>query len=150
MAAIKEFRSSWWRYLTNKAHWFLPLGIAALAYGLYLGEDDLTIATCVWQFPLVAFGMATLLLAAVSPGLPLRCLDLPGAAFIASIAYSVYLSHKLVIHQVAGFCASHDIAPASGMAHLIVEVSIYLAGTLLFLAIERPCLRLRRRLVPSN
>jgi hypothetical protein len=58
--------------------------IGLIAYALYLGETDtLTVSACVWQFPLIAVGMAALLVCAVSPRL---CrVAIPGAAFIASI-----------------------------------------------------------------
>lgn len=93
LAAIELFRQRWWRWLQNAARWLWVPGLLAIVCGLSLGEHDLTIATCVWQFPLIALGMALLLICAVSPALPLRRIAVPGAAFLASIAYSVYLSH---------------------------------------------------------
>ncbi len=66
--------------------------------------------------------------------------------FLASIAYSVYLSHKLVIHAALQVCADHGIALTSVWAHLLVQLSIYSVGAALFFAVERPFLQLRRRL----
>ena len=148
LAAVESFRPNWWRYLTNSAIWLWLPGAAALIYGLYLGEGKVTIALSLWQFPLIAFGMVTLLLCALSPRLPFSRWHLPGSAFFASIAYSVYLSHKLVIHQMLGLCSSYQIDPASLKGHLLVQVAIYLTGLILFLVVERPFLQLRRRLVP--
>ena len=146
LAAIEKFRPSLWNRLMNFALWLWLPGLAAIAYGLALGENDLTIATCVWQFPLVAVGMATLLVCAVSPRLPFRRVEIPGAAFFASIAYSVYLSHKLIIHAVIQFCSARSIALTSVSALLLIEICIYGAGLILFLSIERPFLQLRRRI----
>jgi peptidoglycan/LPS O-acetylase OafA/YrhL len=150
LAAIEKFRPSWWQRLMNGALWLWLPGLAAIVYGLYLGEGDLTVAACIWQFPLIAFGMAALLVCAVSPRLVFRRIEIPGAAFFASIAYSVYLSHKLVIHAVNQFCSNHSIALTSVPALLLVEVSIYAMGLILFLSIERPFLLLRRRLAPGK
>ncbi len=147
LAALEKFRAEWWDCLTSNARWFILPGLAAIAGGLYLGEGDLTIAACICQFPLIAFGMATLLLCAVSPRLPFHRIDLPGAGFFASIAYSVYLSHKLVIHFVTQICSVHALLLTSVSAHLLVEFCIYAVGLLLFLSIERPFLILRRRLL---
>ena len=73
--------------------------LGLIAYALYLGEtEELTVRACVWQFPLIAIGMAALLVCAVSPRLPLCRVAIPGAAFIASIAYNAYLIQKLTIH----------------------------------------------------
>jgi peptidoglycan/LPS O-acetylase OafA/YrhL len=147
LAAIEKFRPRWWERLTNSAVWLWLPGLALIVFALYLGESDtLTVATCVWQFPLIALGMAGLLVCAVSPRLPFRRLKIPGAAFIASIAYSAYLIQKLVIHFVAQFCASHNLELTSAGALLGVEICVYAAATVLFLAVERPFLKLRHRI----
>lgn len=151
LAAIEKFRPSWWQRLTNSAIWLWLPGLIAIVYALSLGQGEvLTVAACVCELPLIAFGMAALLVCAVSPRLPFRRIEIPGAAFFASIAYSVYLSHKLVIHQAIGFCASHYIALTSIPALLLVELSIYFVGVILFFAIERPFLQLRHRLAPRS
>lgn len=146
LAAIRQHRPTWWKRLTERAPLLALPALALIAFALYLAEDAITIASCIWQLPLIALGMATLLLCAVSPRLPFHRVEIPGAAFLASIAYSVYLSHKLVIHFVIGYCASHQLALTALPAILLVEVLIYLGGTLLYFAAERPFLQLRRRI----
>ena len=107
LAAIEKFRPPWWQRLINCAPWLWVPALALIVYALYLGETkNLTVAACVWQFPLIAIGMAALLVCAVSPRLPLYRVAIPGAAFIASIAYSAYLIQKLVINGVEQFCSS--------------------------------------------
>jgi len=81
--------------------------------------------------------MASLLVAATRLTRPV-----PGTAFLASIAYSVYLSHKLVIHAVLPLVSQ----PASLQAHVVLTLFVYLSGALLYLAVERPFLQLRERL----
>jgi peptidoglycan/LPS O-acetylase OafA/YrhL len=151
LAAIEKFRPQWWQRLMNFAVWLWLPGLALIVYGLWLGEGEyLNISAAIWQFPLIALGMAALLVCAVSPRLPFRRVAIPGAAFIASIAYSAYLIQKLIIHFVAQFCGTHNIALTSAPALLLVQVCGYAGGTLLFLAIERPFLQLRHRLAPRN
>jgi peptidoglycan/LPS O-acetylase OafA/YrhL len=149
LAAIEKFRPQWWRRLMNLAPWLMLPGLALIVYALYLGEGDyLTIAATIWQFPLIALGMAALLVCAVSPRLILRRVKIPGAAFIASIAFSAYLIQKLVIHFVAQFCSSHSIALTSAAALVSVELCVYAVATILFLAVERPFLQLRHCIAP--
>jgi peptidoglycan/LPS O-acetylase OafA/YrhL len=151
LAAIEKFRPTWWQRLMNCAPWLWIPALALIAYALFLGETDtLTVSACVWQFPLIAVGMAALLVCAVSPRLPLRRVAIPGAAFIASIAYSAYLIQKLVINGVEQFCTSHNIDHTSAPALLGVELCVYAAATLLFFSVERPFLQLRRRLAPRK
>jgi peptidoglycan/LPS O-acetylase OafA/YrhL len=151
LAAIEKFRPQWWTRLIQVAPWLWLPGFTLIVFALYLGEGDyLTVVASIWQFPLIAFGMATLLICAISPRLPFQRVAIPGAAFVASIAYSAYLIQKLIIHFVAQFCLTHDIAPTSVPILLSVEVCVYAAGTLLFLAIERPFLQLRHRIAPRS
>jgi len=151
LAAIEKFRPHWWKRLLDFAIWLWLPALVLISYGLYLGEGDtLTFAACVWQFPLIALGMAALLICAQSPRLIFRRIKIPGAAFIASIAYSAYLIQKLVIHAVEQFCSSHNIQPTSALALVGVELCVYATATLLFLLVERPFLQLRKRLAPRS
>ena len=157
LAAIEKFRPQWWQRLTDCAVWLWLPGLASIGYALYLSDaDEITVAAAVWQFPLIALGMATLLVCAVSPRLPFRRVRIPGAAFIASIAYSAYLIQKLVIHAVAEYClprlnemaagTTHQIAMISAAALIGVQLCVYAAATILFFVVERPFLQLRHRL----
>jgi peptidoglycan/LPS O-acetylase OafA/YrhL len=151
VAAIEKFRPQWWKRLTNSAIWLWLPALALIVYALYIGETDhITVTASIWQFPVIALGMAGLLICAVSPRLPLRRVAIPGAAFIASIAYSAYLIQKLVIHGVGQFCTNHNITLTSAPALLGVELCVYAAATLLFFLVERPLLQLRKRLTPRK
>ncbi|MEY2479322.1 MAG: hypothetical protein QOI04_249 [Verrucomicrobiota bacterium] len=146
LAAIEQFRPRWWKKIDDTAIWLWLPALALIVYGLYVGEgDELTIAPAIWQFPLIALGMAGLLVCSVSPTLPLQRVAIPGAAFIASIAYSVYLSHKLAIHFIESICKTNNIVPTSFVAILVVLIAISVTGTILFFAVERPFLQLRQR-----
>ena len=151
LAAIERFRPEWWQRLINCAPWLWLPGLGLIAYALYLGEtENLTLFACVWQFPLIAVGMAALLVCMVSPRLPFRRVAIPGAAFIASIAYSAYLIQKLVIHAVGQFCTNHNIDLTSAAALLGVELCVYIVATILFLTVERPFLQLRHRIAARS
>ncbi|MGI8819810.1 MAG: acyltransferase family protein [Chthoniobacterales bacterium] len=149
LAAIRQSRTHWWLRLVQWAPWLWVVALGLIGFALHLGETErLTITAAIWQFPLLALGLGMLLVCALSPRLLVSRLAVPGAAFFASIAYSVYLSHKLVIHAVANFCVAHTIAPTSAAGLLLVMVAITAAGVALFLAVERPFLRYRQRSAP--
>ena len=62
LAAIEKFRPHWWQRLINCPPWLWVPAIGLIVYALYLGETkNLTVSACVWQFPLIAIGMAGLL-----------------------------------------------------------------------------------------
>ncbi|MDQ6625966.1 MAG: acyltransferase [Verrucomicrobiota bacterium] len=146
LAAIARFRAGWWALLMRNAPWLGVVGLGLIGYALYLGEtEQLTITAAVWQFPLLASGLAMLLLCAVSPRLPFSRVAIPGVGFIASIAYSVYLSHKLVIHALSDWCTARAISTTSPLAIGLMAVATVTAGVALFFAIERPFLQYRQR-----
>lgn len=151
LAAIEKLRPQWWQRLMDLAQCLWLPGLALIIFALWLGEGEyLNFSTVIWQFPLIALGMATLLVCAVSPRLPFRRVAIPGAAFFASIAYSAYLIQKLVIYFVAEFCTTHNIALTSWSTLVGVQICVYAAATILFLAVERPFLQLRHRLTPRK
>ena len=147
LAAIEKFRPQWWQRLMNLAPWLWLPGLALIVSAFWIETPGvITVTTSIWQFPLIALGMAALLICAVSPRLPLRRVAIPGAAFIASIAYSAYLLQKLVIHFVADWCTAHNIAPTSIAALIGVQLCVYAVAIILFLGVERPFLQLRHRI----
>lgn len=153
LAAIEKFRPEWWRRLMDTAIWLWLPALALVVFALWLGEGEyLEFSTVIWQFPLLAFAFAGLLICAQSDRLPLRRVRIPGAAFIASIAYSAYLVQKLVIHAVSEFCRAHDVDLTSAPALVGVELCVYAVATALFLLVERPFLQLRHRIAarPSS
>lgn len=151
LAAIEKFRPQWWQRLTNLAPWFLLPALALIVYALWLGEGErLELSAVIWQFPLLAIAFAALLVCAQSDRLPFRHFKIPGAAFIASIAYSAYLVQKLVIYAVHEFLNRHNIEGTSAFALIGVEVCVYVAATALFLLVERPFLQLRHRIAPRS
>ena len=151
LAAIEKFRPQWWQRLTNLAPWLWLPALALISYALWLGEGEyINFAACIWQFPLIAIAFGALLVCAQSDRLPLRRVAIPGAAFIASIAYSAYLVQKIMIHAVREFCIAHDVDLTSARALVAVELCVYVAATVLFFAVERPFLLLRKRIAPRR
>ncbi len=147
LAAIEHFRPQWWKALTKIAKWIWLFGLAAIVLALVLAENTLSITCCALGFPLIAFGFSALLLCAVSPELPFSRVAIPGAAFLATVAYSVYLSHKLMIHWALTFGAAHLIPETSMTGYLLMLSSILVGGSTLFFAVERPFLQLRQHFV---
>ena len=146
LAAIEKHRAAWWSKLTGCGRWLWLPALAAVSGGLYLSENASIMPACVWKFPLIALGMAMFLICSVSPRLAFHRIAVPGAAFLARIAYSVYLSHKLVVHYAAGIFSQYSIRPTSFGAMLTLAAVVCACGTALYFAVERPFLQLRNRI----
>ncbi|MEP6603221.1 MAG: acyltransferase [Spartobacteria bacterium] len=141
LAAMESFRPTWWAALLKTARWIWLPGLSAIVIALVLAKNGLSGMSSAVGFLLVAAGMGAFLICAVSPRLPFSRIAIPGAAFLATIAYSVYLSHKLAIHAVELLAANYSVPPIP--AYGVMLLSILLAGAALFFAIERPYLQMR-------
>jgi peptidoglycan/LPS O-acetylase OafA/YrhL len=125
------------------AVWLWLPAIASLTLALFWAEDGLSFVSSAFGFFLVAVACGLFLLCAVTPRLPFATRPVPGAGFVATIAYSVYLTHKLAIHAVERLtvaCPVHLI-----VAYLAGVALVLLVGSLLFWSVERPFLRVRER-----
>ncbi|HEX4603544.1 MAG TPA: hypothetical protein VH724_06080 [Candidatus Angelobacter sp.] len=67
---------------------------------------------------------------------------------IAALAYSLYLTHKEIVHLDRIFFPSY-VGSGKWLALLIYFASSIIVATALYLAVERPFLRLREKL-PSR
>jgi len=107
--------------------------------------DQSSFLACVIGRPILALGLACFVVAATSPVALLGRVRVPGAATVAAIAYSTYLVHKQVFHLLV--TAFGPLLRAHlEIAFLPCAIVALAAGALLYLAVERPFLRLRDRL----
>jgi peptidoglycan/LPS O-acetylase OafA/YrhL len=143
LAAIEIFRPHWWIAFVKQAIWLWLPALAGLVVALLWAENGLTVVSSALGFFLVAAACGILLVCAVSPRLPFARVPLPGAAFLATIAYSLYLTHKIPIHWAKEFAHARSL-PAMAAYSLAMTLALFI-GMLLFFLVERPFLQLRER-----
>jgi peptidoglycan/LPS O-acetylase OafA/YrhL len=145
LALVQVFRPAVWNRW-QRTPWGVAL-VAALALGLArpLCEQNRTLIGAGLAFPVLAIGFAALVVFATTD-VGTRLLGrVPGARWLATLAYSLYLSHLLVLSVVRrvferyGLSAYH---PATAAAFV---VSVLAFAALLHTGVERPFLRLRER-----
>lgn len=142
LAAIQTYRASWWSALQARANWLAFAGLIATGIAIWLFRDRTAFAATVFGFPLLSLGVA-LWVAAAAGARSFGRWRVPGAGWIAAMSYSLYLSHKLVIHGIATALASRP-AIHGLLAFAIYAIAIFLVGALLHYGVERPFLRLRK------
>jgi peptidoglycan/LPS O-acetylase OafA/YrhL len=142
-AAIQTFRPAWWARLTARCNQLLLCGVlgvvaATFAFGGQIGG----MFAATFGFPLIALSMGLLVIGASASASVASKLAAPGVGALATGAYSLYLSHKLVFHYVAR--AAVDWSPELRSWALAIALGAALiAGAGLYFAVERPFLRLR-------
>ncbi|PNS08881.1 acyltransferase family protein [Solilutibacter silvestris] len=140
LAAMKVFRPQWWLRLRSQANVALLIGLVGVvvSFWLHAQRDGLLANSIGW--PLLALSFGLLVFAAAERDSWIGRWHAPGAGWIAAISYSLYLSHKLVMHGVSVMIDGrvHGFA-----AFMLYALAILAAGALLHVAAERPGLRLR-------
>ena len=140
----KVFRPQRWQWLQARANALLLAGLAVCALAMWLFRELTGLLGNAIGWPVLSLGLALLVIAGASTRSWIGRRALPGAGWLAAVSYSLYLSHKTVLHLTQSwFGAALD-------GHGLLAFAIYaamtlLAAALLHYAVERPCLGLRDR-----
>jgi peptidoglycan/LPS O-acetylase OafA/YrhL len=96
-------------------------------------------------FPLLSLGLGVLVASSMSENGWLR-VRVPGANLLATLAFSLYLTHKEIAH-LDGLYLQHRLEYADGSwtAAAVYGVTCLLAAGLLYRCVELPFMRLRDR-----
>lgn len=153
LALICTFRPQWWSVWSRRGHTMLCLGLALVGIAIWLFNDrwDSVTGTSAWGtaigFPLLSLGLGLIVASALSQNGILSRVKVPGAKLIATLAYSLYLTHKELIHLVdLSFPALFQTGRYPWLA--VYAALCLLVATALYLCVERPFLRLRNRPSP--
>ncbi|MDB5692289.1 MAG: Acyltransferase [Alphaproteobacteria bacterium] len=146
IAAVKIFRPREWERLVARPNLLLGLGLAGIGAAILLfGSQIAPFLPSAIGFPLLSASIALVVAAASTDRALIGRYRIPGAAALATGAYSLYLSQKIAYHAVgAGFA---PLLGATGYSRLALAFAAALAfGAALYWAVERPFLTLRDRL----
>jgi len=149
LALVRTLRPVWWSALSRRGHTLLCIGLALIGVAFYLFEarwESVSGASAfgvAFGFPLLSLGLGLLVASALSANGWLR-FRVPGAKLIATLAYSLYLTHKELIHL------TDNCFPGLALAGRFYWLGGYaafclIAGELLYLCVERPFLIFRDR-----
>lgn len=144
LAVIKTFRPSWWQKLMARGYAVLACGIACCALAMWLFHDRFGYLATVFGFPLLSLGLALIVAASISP----RCVlsRIRGFALPATLAYSLYLTHKEIGHLDRLYFARFFAPGATWTNFAIAFATSFAAAAVLYLSVERPFLKWRERI----
>ena len=146
LATIKTFRLAWWQRAMSHGYLLLVSGLVLCACAMWLFSDRLSFSASVIGFPLLAVGLGLLIASSLAPSSPLS--KVRGFGLIAALAYSAYLTHKVIIHLVR-LHLPRLVESRGWFALFAYFASSFLAAFVLYMAVERPFLRLREK-IPSR
>jgi peptidoglycan/LPS O-acetylase OafA/YrhL len=143
LAAARLFRPRWWQAAQVHANLALLGGIATLVLSFWLFRDRPGLLGNSIGWPVLSAGLGSLVFAgAADRGLLSR--RIPGMAWLATVSYSLYLSHKIAFHFVSTTWDAqlHDQGVLAFTCYAAAALAV---GAGLHYGIERPFLRLRER-----
>lgn len=147
LALVKVFRPAWWSWAMDRKPWFLAGGAIGIGASMMLPSP--AYISAVFGFPLLSASMAAIVISSASAAHWSGTVRIPGVAPIAAMAFSLYLTHKSVYHLVStNFGAALE---ESNLLSLCVYLGAALAaGSVLYVTVERPGLRLRERFLTKR
>jgi peptidoglycan/LPS O-acetylase OafA/YrhL len=144
LALMRIFRPGWWSTLLQRANWLLAGGVMLMGCTLWMFADRVSAVGNVIGFPLMAVAMAMLVMAAADRRSWFGRVRVPGAKLVATLAYSLYLTHKEIAHLdelwLPKVMDAHDWKTVC-----VLVVSCVAAAGLMYVAVERPFLAFRDR-----
>ncbi|AEU38886.1 acyltransferase family protein [Granulicella mallensis] len=148
LALIRIFRPAWWSAIARRANWLLLAGCALVGGCVYLFFNRFSSDTgpaavgIVIGYPLLSLGLAFLVVAAIETRSWLGRVRVPGAKLLATLAFSLYLTHKEIARLDSLYW--HHLAQARDWRSvLLLGVTCVAGAAILYLCVERPFLALR-------
>lgn len=143
LAVVKGFWPAWWSWAMARRLRFLIAGFGRRLVYASMCPKSPGYASVMVGFPLLSVSLASIVLVATGPQTGPGRLRIPVAP-LAAMGFSLYLNHKSAFHSISGHLGTR--LEDSKLLEFCVYVGAALAvGALLYLAVERPCMRLRER-----
>lgn len=147
VAALFSFLPHVKNWFASRGNMVLPIGLALLAGAYFLNLDRYTFIAAFAGFTLVAVGYGVVVAAAVSPSCFLYSAKSRVTYFIATLSYSIYLSHKGIIHVTQAYFSQHGVAADGNLMLIICLITCLLGAIILHYSVEKPFLYLRDKIL---
>lgn len=148
IAGIYVFKPNLWNKLSKYGNQFILLSLCVLTSAYFLCEDQQTFHASILGFPLIALGFGLMVLGAISPTSFLYKWNSKTTTFIATLSYSIYLTHKGIIHTTNKSLESFEID--SNLMMIICIITCIFGAHLLNFIIEKPFMKLRNKIIKPN
>jgi peptidoglycan/LPS O-acetylase OafA/YrhL len=147
IAALCQFKPQIKARISKFGNLLLLIGFGILAAAYFLCSDQTTIEASVLGFPLISIGYGLMVFGAISPTSFLYTLSSKMTTFMATLSYSLYLTHKFLIHLTQELFLKWGFAQDSNWVFLICLFTSVLGAFLMNIMIEKPFLMLRNKIL---
>ena len=150
LAALPHLHPQLWVRLVSSGNRLVAAGALTFAAAVLVLWQRYSFLCCTLGFTLLSLSFCLFTAAALSERSFLSTLTIPGAATVATLSYSLYLTHALALETAATLTGYFTISPQSlpGIALAIAILAVF--STLLYHGVERPFLAVRARLMEQS
>ena len=133
---VKDWVNKW-------CYLLLAVGVLMLIVAFQLCQVYASYDTAIFGFPIISVAYGLVLAAFVSPSCIFFKIKSKVTSLIATLSYSIYLSHKIIIHLVQKLLESFGV-DKNGVLCMLICVACVIAGALAMrYLIEKPALMVR-------
>jgi peptidoglycan/LPS O-acetylase OafA/YrhL len=152
LAALNHFRPGTWQKITSYGNALLIAGLllSTGAWWICHDENQYSFNGAVFGFPAISLAYGVLVLAALSPTSVLYRHASGLTRWIATLSYSIYLTHKQLIHLTHQVLAPRGIGNDTYTSFWICMGISVIGGWVLHQTVEKPFLKLRERLLSRS
>jgi peptidoglycan/LPS O-acetylase OafA/YrhL len=147
IAALSQFKPHTWGFIKRYGNLLILSGLLVLTAAYFICADLADLTASVFGFPLVSLAYGLMVAGAVSPGSFLSKWKSSVTAWIATLSYAIYLSHKGIFHVVQQMAKSWHWDTASNWVLMLSIVICLLAAWILHIVIEKPFMKWRQKML---
>jgi len=148
IAGLYNFMPAYWNRISQYGNHVIILSLLILTGGYFLCYHQSTYNASVYGFTLVSIGYGFMVMGAISPSSFLYQWKSKMTTFIAGLSYSIYLTHKGVIHIVHNLLHSYKINP--NLMLLLCILACITFAYIINIIIEKPFIKLGRRIISRD
>ncbi len=150
IAALLEFKPTFSKRILKHGNKILLVAVLIFAITYLIFSDQESLSASVFGFTLTDIGYGIVVIAALSPKCFLYKYKSAVTSKIAALSYGIYLIHKIVIHLTQNQAIKFNVDDDSNVMFLICIITIFIFSLLLNEIIEKPFLKLRRKILSKK
>jgi peptidoglycan/LPS O-acetylase OafA/YrhL len=147
IAGVYTFYPKIKEWINVYANGILLAGVILLIAAGFVCKGYSTYNTTLWGFPLVGLSYGLILAAVVCPNSFVYQFRSFVTSWLATLSYSIYLSHKIVIHIMQRVFEKIGMDKDSNLVMALCFLAVIAAALIMRYAIEKPSLMLRNKIL---
>lgn len=150
IAALLQFKPAFSSKILAHQTALLFTGLLLFAVSHYICSNQISFKSSVFGLPLTDISYGFIVLSALSPKSFLYKYESKITSKIAALSYGIYLIHKMVVHIAQPQLEKLHINGETNLMFIVCTGVVFMIALLLNEIIEKPFLRLRRKLLTAR